>query len=524
MIKNPILKGFNPDPSILRVDDDYYIATSTFEWFPGVQIHHSRDLVNWELLTRPLDRASQLDMIGNPDSGGIWAPCLSFDKGVFYLIYTDTKQWNNGPHKISHNYLITATDINGPWSEPTYMDSSGFDASLFHDDDGRKWYISMIWDHRKGNNEFSGTLLQEYCSKENKLIGPRKNIYKGTSLGLVEGPHLYKRNGYYYLLVAEGGTWYTHAATFARSKEIDGPYETEPNYPFLTSVGSAEDALQKAGHASIVETQNGEWYVVHLCGRPKKEKRCMLGRETSIQKCKWNEDGWLKLEQGGKNPLHEAEAPKLPLHPFPEENLNINFDSTDLNIHLQSLRRPIDDSWLDLKSRSGWLRLYGEEPTTSNFHQSLIARRIQSFDTITKTSVDFQPDCFKHMAGLVAYYDTKNHYYLRITHEEGKGRVLNIIQSDSGEYDEVLDSDISIPDEGVVYLKAEITKGENLQYSYSMDEQEWNDVGPVLDASKLSDDYFTLGFTGAFIGLCCQDLTGQKHPADFGYLNYEELN
>jgi xylan 1,4-beta-xylosidase len=142
-IHNPILRGFNPDPSILRVGDDYYIATSTFEWFPGVQIHHSRDLVNWRLLTRPLDRLSQLDMLGNPDSGGIWAPCLSFADGLFYLIFTDVKAWKGNAHKISHNYLVTASAITGPWSEPILLNSSGFDPSLFHDDDGRKWLLNI---------------------------------------------------------------------------------------------------------------------------------------------------------------------------------------------------------------------------------------------------------------------------------------------------------------------------------------------------------------------------------------------
>ena len=147
MIRNPILPGFNPDPSICRVGDDYYIATSTFEWYPGVQIHHSRDLVNWRLVTRPLDRAAQLDMRGNPDSGGVWAPCLSHADGRFWLVYTDVKRLD-GNFKDAHNYIVTAPAIEGPWSDPTYVNSSGFDPSLFHDDDGRKWFVNMVWDHR----------------------------------------------------------------------------------------------------------------------------------------------------------------------------------------------------------------------------------------------------------------------------------------------------------------------------------------------------------------------------------------
>ena len=147
MIQNPVLSGFHPDPSILRVKDDYYIATSTFEWFPGVQINHSKDLVHWDLLGYPLTRVSQLNMIGEEDSCGVWAPCLSYDKGRFYLIYTDVKSFI-GSFKDTHNYLVTAEDIHGPWSEPIYLNSSGFDPSLFHDRDGRKYLVNMVMDHR----------------------------------------------------------------------------------------------------------------------------------------------------------------------------------------------------------------------------------------------------------------------------------------------------------------------------------------------------------------------------------------
>ena len=169
-IRNPILPGFNPDPSIVRVGDDYYIATSTFEWFPGVQIHHSRDLVHWRLLTRPLTRASQLNMLGDPDSCGIWAPCLSYADGLFWLIYTDVKRYGRTTQggaagaslRDTHNYLVTSPRIDGEWSDPVYLNSSGFDPSLFHDDDGRKYLVNMLWDHRPGRNRFAGIVLQEY--------------------------------------------------------------------------------------------------------------------------------------------------------------------------------------------------------------------------------------------------------------------------------------------------------------------------------------------------------------------------
>src|SRR6187549_491838 len=199
IIRNPILPGFNPDPSILRVGDDYYIATSTFEWYPGVQIHHSRDLANWDLVTRPLSRRSQLDMRGDPDSCGVWAPCLTHDGKQFWLVYTDVKR-KDGSFKDAHNYIVTAPAIEGPWSDPVYVNSSGFDPSLFHDDDGRKWFLNMQWSHltnRLGGGTkhpaFAGILLQEYDASAGRLVGPVKNIFRGSDQGLVEAPHLYRR-------------------------------------------------------------------------------------------------------------------------------------------------------------------------------------------------------------------------------------------------------------------------------------------------------------------------------------------
>ena len=189
MIQNPILRGFNPDPSIVRVGDDYYIATSTFEWYPGVQIHHSRDLVNWRLAARPLTRASQLNMLGVPDSCGVWAPCLTYADGLFWLIYTDVKRYGrtssgsatgSASLRDFHNYLVTSPSIDGPWSDPVYLNSSGFDPSLFHDDDGRKYLLNQLWDPRPGGNRFAGIVLQEYSVEEGRLIGKRENIFKGT--------------------------------------------------------------------------------------------------------------------------------------------------------------------------------------------------------------------------------------------------------------------------------------------------------------------------------------------------------
>ena len=212
--------------SIFNVGDTYYVATSTIEWYPGVQIHASKDLQQWELVSRPLNRADLLDMRGVPDSCGVWAPGLSYADGEFWLVYTNVRRFD-GDFKATPNFLTTCDTIDGDWGAPVYLNASGFDPSLFHDDDGRKWLVNMIWDHRADRTHFGGIYLQEYDVEARRLIGPRTNIFKGSPSGFTEAPHLYKVNGYYYLMTAEGGTGYDHAVTIARSKDIQGPYELD---------------------------------------------------------------------------------------------------------------------------------------------------------------------------------------------------------------------------------------------------------------------------------------------------------
>lgn len=524
-IKNPILPGFNPDPSIIRVGEDYYIATSTFEWFPGVQIHHSKDLMHWKLVARPLNRVSQLDMRGNSDSGGIFAPCLSYDKGIFYLIYTDVKYADN-LLLDTHNYMVTTTDILGVWSDPVYLNSSGFDPSLFHDEDGRKWLVNMTWDFRLWKKLLAGILLQEYSPTEKKLVGPITNIFQGSELEWPEGPHIYKRDGTYYLIVAEGGTGLWHAVTMARSKLITGPYEIHPDNPVLTSRNRPGLEIQKAGHGDIVETQHGEWYLVHLGARPLPTSgRCILGRETCIQKVKWCEDGWLRLETGDNKPYTEVPAPALPEHPWEKNTVRDDFQADVLDIHFQSLRVPLGEEMLSLKERPGYLRLKGMDSLTSWHSQSLVARRQQAFCYTAETCVEFEPATYKQMAGLVSLYNTANFFYLMVTHNEELGKCLSIMRCNNRQIDFPIGPGISIEGCKRCYLRVEMDY-ERLQFYYSVDGVEWNKTGDALDASILTDEYGmenrTGWFTGAFVGLCCQDMSGQRLPADFDYFEYIE--
>lgn len=530
MISNPILRGFNPDPSIIRVGDDFYVATSTFEWYPGVQIHHSKDLVNWELITHPLNRLSQLNMVGDPDSGGVWAPCLSYDKGIFYLIYSDVKT-HIGPYKDVHNYLVTATDIKGPWSEPIYLNSSGFDPSLYHDEDGTKWLLNLKWSHRKGKNKFGGIIIQQYDEQLGQLVGEIKTIYHGTELGLTEGPHIYKHNGYYYLFVAEGGTRYGHAATVARSKTLLGMYETDPSGPLVTSRYNDKLALQRSGHASLVSTQDDEWYIAHLCGRPvANTEYCILGRETALQRVQWTEDSWIRLTDGGYEPKLEVPAPQRARQKNTEKAIFFDdFEDKHLNLHWNSLREPITDSWATTQLRQNWLRIFGRESLYSKHHQSLVARRQQAFSIEVETKVEYFPTSYQQMAGLIYYYNTNNHYYLTISYDESLGKCLYIISSNNGAYDEPMGEAIVLNSD-TTYLRLTVEETE-LQFYYSEDGQSWVKAGPVLDATIISDEHaenlkdgtlIDQGFTGGYVGICAQDLGGTKLFADFDYFRYEE--
>lgn len=535
-IRNPILTGFNPDPSIIRVGDDYYIATSTFEWYPGVQIHHSRDLVHWRLLTRPLSRASQLNMLGDPDSCGIWAPCLSYADGVFYLIYTDVKRYGRtsvgGASGASlrdfHNYLVTSQNIDGEWSDPVYLNSSGFDPSLFHDDDGKKYLVNMLWDHRPGQNRFAGIVLQEYSVEGRRLIGDRKLIFEGTPLGLTEAPHLYKRNDYYYLLTAEGGTGWSHAVTMARSRSLSGPYELHPDIYILSSRHRPDVALQRAGHADLVETQNGETFMVYLCGRPLRNRgRCPLGRETAIQPMRWSADGWLRTTDGQGIPQSEVTAPALPAHAFPDAPSREQFDSPQLPLCFQWLRSPWPEELFSLSARSGHLRLYGRETIGSLFRQSLVARRQQSHCFSAATVVEFEPEHFQQMAGLICYYSGLKFHYLYVSHDESLGKHLRVMSAlpDQVQAD-AFSPPISIPSGKRIQLRVEVDY-ERLYFGYRIADQgeQWCWLPQQFDASILSDEATTPGapnFTGTFVGMCCQDLAGTGLAADFDYFEYQE--
>ncbi len=330
--------------------------------------------------------------------------------------------------------------------------------------------MNQLWDHRPGNNRFAGIILQEYSAKERKLVGERINIFKGTPLGFTEAPHLYKRDGWYYLITAEGGTSWGHAVTMARSRKITGPYELHPDTYILSARNRPDSVLQRAGHADLVDTQNGETYMVYLCGRPLRNRgRCTLGRETAIQKMVWGEDGWLRTIDQQGIPTTETPAPKLPPHVFPANPTREDFNSPQLPIEFQWLRTPWPEEIFSVTVRPGFLRLYGRETIGSLFRQALVARRQQSHCLTATTVVEFEPQHFQQSAGLVCYYNSVKFHYLHISHDEAIGKHLRVMSCspDSPQADSFTPM-IAVRGRHPVHLRVEIDY-ERLHFGYRVE-------------------------------------------------------
>ena len=542
MIRNPVLRGFNPDPSITRVGEDYYLATSTFVWQPGIRLFHSTDLATWSLIGHGLQPEAH-DLRGLASHEGIWAPCLTFSRseGLFYLAYSLVHSTTADYFDVD-NFLVTASDIHGPWSRPVYLNSIGFDPSFFHDDDGRHWLLTLEWDHRDGYEHPGAIVLEEFDAEHQELCGPTTRIYRGgTDRGCLEAPHLYRRNGFYYLMAAEGGTGYGHGVTLARSREIAGPYQPGPVNPFLTSNPAPHFGrndhdflrpqlynpyadLQKAGHGSLVDTPAGEWYVAHLCARPlEPDHKSVLGRETAIQTVEWTEDGWLRLTTGGI--LARLLTPGLSGkaysdQPSDQERLRDDFDGPAIDLRFSTLRRPLAEEWASLSRRQGALSIRGGEALTSRFDVSLVATQLQEFDAGAETQVSVTPRHFSHSAGLAVFYDEKNFAYLRLYSSESlRSTALGIVLLRAGIKQELL-AYRAVVDSDEVVLRAKLEHG-TLQFGWRMpSEASFRNIGPEIDATYMSDES-TRGFTGTMIGMACVDAYRRDVIADFEYFDLQ---
>jgi xylan 1,4-beta-xylosidase len=466
-------------------------------------------------------------MVGLPDSCGVWAPCLSWYDGLFHLCSTVVGRFD-GNFKDTHNYLTTAPSVDGPWSDPVYLNSSGFDPSLYHAEDGRKWYLNMVWDHRPDRTFFRGISMQEYSPQQHKLIGARRFIFDGSEFDCTEGPHIHRFGRYYFLMTAEGGTGYEHVVSMARSENIEGPYELDPSGPVVTSRAEPDHPLQRAGHGDLVETPDGRLFLVHLCSRPLPGTwRSPLGRETAIQQVKLTGDGWIRLASGGHLPELEVNisGDADTVH-GPEQAVRHDFGNDALPLDFQWLRSPWPEELFSLSERPGYLRLYGRESLGSHHYQALVARRQEHFSFEAETEITFEPEHFQQMAGLVCYYNASKFHYLYVSRDDETGKHLAVM---SCEGEILLDANfpdyenrVAVAEGRPLYLRARVAAA-SLVFSWSGDGERWMEFPVELDASLLSDEAGKgegAQFTGAFVGMCCQDLAGTRRPADFGYFSY----
>ncbi|SEA91242.1 xylan 1,4-beta-xylosidase [Pseudobutyrivibrio sp. ACV-2] len=546
MIVNPILPGFNPDPCICKVEDDYYIAVSSFEWLPGIPIYHSKDLKNWELLTHVLDD-TVVDLKKLPSAKGIWAPDLSYceKEKKFYVIYGVMNNMNARYFDID-NYLITSDSIMGPWSEPIYIHSAGFDASIFHDDDGKKYILSLDWETRD-NYEKPGVInIVEYDCNNQKIKGYPKRFWRGaTDRGCIEAPRLTKHGKYYYIMCAEGGTGYNHCVSMGRSENIWGPYEADPIGAIVTSqpVESNERAdydhlkpryynpdsiLQKSGHGSYVNVGN-ETYLVHITARPfvtdspdeRRRYRCTLGRETAIQKMVWTKDGWLRMADGSNLAKVEVSEPNLPAFNAQRTPDFDDFDQSNLGNYYYSPRIS-SNRFCDLKSKKGWLKIRGGEALTSLNSVSLLCRKLTACNVVMTTKIHFVPEAFQQSAGIVIYYDNMNYSYLRIYYSETlNSPAIMLQQMENGTRKQWLDERVQVDTNKDIFMRL-IIDGRSLHFEWSYDNCTWYKNGPDLDTSLYSDEYCQYGeFTGTMVGITCIDRLTHFKCAEFDFIEYK---
>jgi alpha-N-arabinofuranosidase len=494
--QNPIIPGFHPDPSICRVGDDYYLVNSSFEFFPGVPIFQSKDLVHWRQIGYCLTRKSQLNLDYARASGGIYAPTLRYHDGTFFMVTTLVG--------AGGNFFVTATNPAGPWSEPVWIDHAGIDPSLFFDDDGTAYYTR----HEGGGDGFIAQGKINLPS--GKLDGNLKEIWRGTGGVWPEGPHLYKINGKYFLMIAEGGTSYGHMITIARSDSPFGPFVSDPQNPILTHRDHPEDPIQALGHADLVETPGG-WWTVCLGIRPQGGKFHHLGRETFLAPVRWLADGWPVVTFVTNPP-----APRLPQHIWKKEPVRDEFDRTNLNLQWNFLRNPRDENY-SLAGRPGWLRLNGSAVTMNDVDSpAFVGRRQMDLSCRFSTRLDFKPQHENEEAGLVIRGNEKNHFEIGVALKDGTRQVF---------FRKVLDGKMSEPvhfepvGDGDVVLSV---KAAPLSYEFFCQPKN----GPIKKlGSGLTRDLSSEkigGFTGVFIGLYATG-NGQTNtvPADFDWFEYK---
>ncbi len=518
-VKNPILPGFYPDPSICRVGTDYYLVNSSFSYFPGVPIFHSSDLVHWKQIGHILNRSSQLNLTNQRISGGIYAPAISFHDGTFYTITTFVDGIGN--------FFVTAKNPAGPWSDPVLLSEiNGIDPSFFFDEN-RKAYVlnnGPAPDNKPLYEGHRAIWLQEFDLKTKKLIGERKIVINGgTDLAKkpiwIEGPHIYQKDGYYFLMAAEGGTGTDHSEVVFRSKSVWGPYEVFAGNPILTQRDLNADRpnpITCAGHADLVQTQNDDWVAVFLACQPYSGDFYNTGRQTFFLPVDWSGTWPVILPRGKAIPL-EVQSPLKSVSAektFSEYSANWrdDFDSPILALEWNFIRTP-KEKWYELKDKNLILKARSVSIVESA-NPSFIGRRQQHANCEMETAVKLEPG--KELeAGMVAFQNEK--FFYKFVAQQSKGAIYLVISSATGE---ILRTKLDGHKDGSwISLKIR-AQGKDYQCEFSLDNKTWNVFGNTLDGKQLSTSV-SGGFVGTYFGLYAY--ANSPAMATFDWATYKAL-
>jgi len=513
---NPVVRGFAPDPSIVRVGEWYYLAVSSFEWFPTIPLYRSHDLAAWEPVGNVSTAVPAGSLFGVPDSAGIWAPSLSYDGNKFWVTYSIVRTFH-GRQLDVETFIATAADPGAEWSAPVRVSGHGFDPALFHHN-GSHYLLNVQSDSRPGGSRFSGILLVRLNDEGTATVGQPRLLLQHPSL--VEGPKLTYRDGWYYLVLAQGGTGVEHGALVARSRNLTGPFDLDDR-PLLTSRDDRSLRLQKAGHAELIQTPNDHWYLSHLASRwldTAQGRQFPWGREVAIQEISWV-DGWPRLAHGGWHPRDTFETPQA-LVRSPRQQPVDDGAAPLFGWPWRSLREPVGD-WAEPGSRVGAVRLRGRHGVESRFGVSLLAKPLEARRCSVETIVRADPATFTQSAGLALWYDSRSYYLLETTWVEPGGEaqagqqwrqegqvVVQLVARDRGE--------------ARVVARQSVTPGMPLRLTADVDGPtvrlavDGVQIGPSLDLGILSDDYGDLlRFTGSMAGIFCVDTVDASFIAEF---------
>lgn len=403
--QNPVISGFHPDPSICRVGGDYYLVTSSFGYFPGVPLFHSKDLVHWTQIGHCLTRKEQLDLRNAGTSTGIYAPTIRFHQGMFYMSTTNVS--------VGGNFYVSSEDPCGAWSDPVFVDHPGIDPDLFFDEDGTVYYTTS-WNQ--------GIYQSRIEIETGQKLSEVRLLWNGTGGQYPEAPHLYRVGAWYYLLISEGGTEYGHMVTVARGKRPDGPFESCPHNPILTH-RSLLKPIQATGHADLVQAPDGSWWAVFLGIRPVGyPQRHHLGRETFLAPVSWTGDGWPVIGENGV--VHETmPSGNLRLKPVSSPPVRDDFIDSELAPYWNFLRSPHPDHG-SLTEKESCLTLNGSAATLNDDAPAFLGRRQQHFNMKASAHLAFVPQRDGEEAGLTVFMNERFHYEMAVTRIDGRRKMI----------------------------------------------------------------------------------------------------